>query len=59
MAKFSTPSDLNKHLQSKSYIEGFSYSVADKKCLEALSGIPDQAEFPHAYRWAIHIAVLV
>ena len=59
MAKFSTAADLNKYLQTKSYVEGYSYSVADKKCLESLTGIPDQSEYPHAFRWAIHIAVLI
>jgi translation elongation factor EF-1beta len=59
MSKFSTVDELNNFLKTKSYIEGYSYTIADKNALESLSGIPSQATFPHAYRWAVHIAVLV
>jgi len=59
MAKFANLDELNSFLKTRSYIEGYSYSIADKNVLESLSSIPDQAAYPHAFRWAIHIAVLV
>ena len=59
MSKFSSVAELNSFLQSKSYITGYSYTADDKSTLESLNGIPDQSSFPYAYRWAVHIAVLV
>ncbi len=47
--------DLNKKLATRSYLEGYSLSDADKNALAGLSGVPDKTAFPHAYRWAIHI----
>jgi elongation factor 1-beta len=56
---FKTVQDLEKFIATRSYVEGYSFSPADQVALSALSGIPDRAAFPNAYRWAIHIIALV
>mmetsp|Transcript_23072 Transcript_23072/g.33787 ORF Transcript_23072/g.33787 Transcript_23072/m.33787 type:complete len:244 (+) Transcript_23072:54-785(+) len=59
MSTFKNVGDLERHLATRSYVKGFSLSDADKAALSALSGIPDKASFPNAYRWAIHVIALV
>mmetsp|Transcript_19759 Transcript_19759/g.26046 ORF Transcript_19759/g.26046 Transcript_19759/m.26046 type:complete len:225 (-) Transcript_19759:270-944(-) len=49
---------LNEYLLTKSYIEGFALSAADSDIFSQLAGVPDQATYPHAYRWYLHIAAL-
>jgi elongation factor 1-beta len=56
---FKTVQDLEKFIATRSYVEGYSFSPADQVALAALSGIPDRATYPNAYRWAIHIIALV
>merc|ERR1711915_405606 len=45
---------LNKHLEDKSYIEGYTPSQADTVVFAALSG-PPSSELFHALRWYNHI----
>eukprot|EP00341_Mesodinium_pulex_P005455 CAMPEP_0116938832 /NCGR_PEP_ID=MMETSP0467-20121206/32374_1 /TAXON_ID=283647 /ORGANISM="Mesodinium pulex, Strain SPMC105" /LENGTH=230 /DNA_ID=CAMNT_0004620993 /DNA_START=20 /DNA_END=712 /DNA_ORIENTATION=- len=56
---FSNVNELNKHLATRSYVEGYSLSDADRAALSALGGVPDRSSCPHAYRWALHIMALV
>jgi hypothetical protein len=58
MAKFSTVEELNKHLATRSYITGYSFSTDDKAALANLKAFPSAAGTPHAYRWARHISAL-
>ena len=51
--------ELNKKLATRSYIEGYALSEADKSALSQLSGIPCKQSFPHVNRWASHIVALV
>ena len=51
-------SALNSYLQTKSYIEGWSFSAADKELFQAIPLRPDPETYPFAYRWYIHIASL-
>lgn len=46
--------ELDEHLSTRSYIEGFEPTLADTAVFEALSGIPG-TEYPHARRWYRHI----
>ncbi|THH19175.1 hypothetical protein EW146_g1950 [Bondarzewia mesenterica] len=46
---------LEAHLTSRSYIEGYTPSQADVHVFKALSGVPDAAKSPHAFRWYNHI----
>jgi elongation factor 1-beta len=55
---FASIAELNNFLLTRSYVEGYSFSAKDVEALRKF-GIPDRASFPHAYRWAIHIAALV
>merc|ERR1719487_2776724 len=58
MTSFESVAALNTFLASRSYVQGFSFSPADVAVLSSLSGIPEKAAYPHAYRWAIHIIAL-
>ncbi|EWM27134.1 ef-1 guanine nucleotide exchange domain-containing [Nannochloropsis gaditana] len=50
--------DLEKHLSTRSYIEGFSFSAADSSTFSALPSVPVASSHPNAYRWYLHIASL-
>ena len=58
MATFANVDELNAHLATRSYVSGYSYSPADRAAFAALSGAPNGASHPHAFRWAKHIAAL-
>ena len=58
MPSFKTVADLDKHLATRSYVEGYALSKADTDALSALSGIPTR-DTPHAFRWAVHVIALV
>jgi len=45
---------LNQHLESRSYIEGYSASQSDAVLFEAIGSAPDQ-KLPHLSRWYNHI----
>ena len=55
---FASLKELNTHLATKSYIEGYTCGAADQLALKKF-GLPDGKKFPHAYRWAVHIIALV
>jgi elongation factor 1-beta len=48
----------NGFMGSKSYIEGYKMSAADTDYLSQFSSMPDASQYPHAYRWYIHIVAL-
>lgn len=61
MSKFDVSTEkgldgFNSFMSDKSYIEGFSFSDADKTVFDKFSGTPDASKAPHAYRWYIHVA---
>jgi len=43
---------------SKSYVEGWQFSPADTDFFAKFNSCPSAEEFPHAYRWYVHIAAL-
>ena len=51
-------SAFNDFLKTRSYVEGHSFSSADKECFETIIITPDATHYPYAYRWYIHIASL-
>jgi len=50
--------DLEKHLATRSYVEGYSFSAADSSTFAALPSVPAAASNPNAFRWYLHIAAL-
>ena len=44
-------------MADKSYIEGYAFSAKDVECFSKLT-LPDKAQYPHAYRWYVHVAAL-
>ncbi|KAI0297860.1 hypothetical protein B0F90DRAFT_1736329 [Multifurca ochricompacta] len=46
---------LEAHLATRSYVEGYTASQADVHVFKALSGAPDATKAPHAARWWKHI----
>jgi elongation factor 1-beta len=57
MSTFKTVADLDSHLATRSYVQGYALSKADTDALSALSGIPTR-DTPNAFRWAVHIIAL-
>ena len=57
MSTFKTIADLESHLATRSYVQGYAMSEADTAALSALSGIPGR-DTPNAFRWAVHIIAL-
>jgi len=55
MPEFKGLPDLNSHLATRSYVEGYSPSAADVEALSKVNGVVDGAAFPHVARWANHI----
>ncbi|CAG0891777.1 unnamed protein product [Cyprideis torosa] len=49
-------SALNKYLEERSYIVGYTPSMADQVVFGAVSKQPDGSKYPHAARWYRHIA---
>ncbi|KAF8274232.1 hypothetical protein EI94DRAFT_843716 [Lactarius quietus] len=47
--------NVEAHLTSRSYVEGYTPSQADVHVFKALSGPPDAAAVPHTARWYKHI----
>jgi len=43
---------------SKSYIEGYQFSAADSDFFAKFESCPNPENYPHAYRWYIHIAAI-
>ena len=56
---FNTVNELDQHLATRSYVEGYSLSDADRAALSALGGVPCKASTPHAFRWAVHVMALI
>ncbi|GAB5031927.1 ef-1 guanine nucleotide exchange domain-containing [Nannochloropsis oceanica] len=50
--------DLEKHLSTRSYVEGYSFSSADSSTFAALPSVPSAASNPNAFRWYLHIAAI-
>ena len=48
--------ELDSFLQTRSYIDGYSISDADKQCFQALKISPDSKKYPNVFRWYLHIA---
>ncbi|KIY44865.1 hypothetical protein FISHEDRAFT_19311, partial [Fistulina hepatica ATCC 64428] len=46
---------LNAHLESRSYIEGYTPSQADVLVFKAITSAPDASTYPHVARWYSHI----
>ncbi|XP_003738168.1 elongation factor 1-beta' [Galendromus occidentalis] len=47
---------LNAHLESRSYVQGYVPSKADADTLQQLKSAPEVSKFPHAARWFKHIS---
>jgi len=47
---------LNAHLESKSYVEGYTPSQDDVKTLDQIKTAPCLDKFPHAARWYKHVS---
>ncbi|KII90072.1 hypothetical protein PLICRDRAFT_174864 [Plicaturopsis crispa FD-325 SS-3] len=47
--------NLEKHLSTRSYLEGYTPSQADVHVFKALTSSPDASAYPHAARWYTHI----
>ena len=60
MPAFKDIAELDAHLASRSYIEGYALSAADKATFEAHGAVAlgSKATHKHAYRWALHIAAV-
>ena len=60
MPAFKDIAELNAHLASRSYIEGYALSAADKTTFEAHGAVAlgSRSTHKHAYRWALHIAAV-
>ncbi|CCO31043.1 Elongation factor 1-beta Short=EF-1-beta [Rhizoctonia solani AG-1 IB] len=52
---FSDLKQLNEHLATRSYVEGYTPSQADVGVLKSVGSAPDKATYPHAARWYSHI----
>ncbi|CAE6468766.1 hypothetical protein ACGC1H_004195 [Rhizoctonia solani] len=52
---FSDLKQLDEHLATRSYIEGYTPSQADVGVLKSVGSAPDKATHPHAARWYAHI----
>ncbi|CAE6510776.1 unnamed protein product [Rhizoctonia solani] len=52
---FSDLKQLNEHLATRSYIEGYTPSQADVGVLKSVGSAPDKTTYPHAARWYAHI----
>ncbi|CDO77480.1 hypothetical protein BN946_scf184902.g14 [Trametes cinnabarina] len=47
--------NLDSHLASRSYVEGYTPSQADVVVYKAISSAPDASAYPHVSRWYNHI----
>jgi len=47
--------ELNTHLASRSYVEGFKLSGADVSLLPSIKASVDAAKYPHVARWLNHV----
>jgi len=46
---------LDKHLTTRSYVEGYTPSQADVHAFKAVGTAPNASKFPHAARWFEHV----
>lgn len=46
---------LNSYLEDKSYIVGYTPSIADQIVYKAVTKSPDASKYPYAFRWYKHI----
>ncbi|KAG8962801.1 Translation elongation factor 1 beta [Tulasnella sp. 419] len=53
---FSDLKQLNEHLATRSYVEGYTASQADVGVYNSVGSAPDASQYPHAARWYKHIA---
>jgi elongation factor 1-beta len=58
MASFKSVEELNKHLATRSYVNGYNLSADDKTAMSNLKAFPCAKKQPHAYRWALHVSAL-
>ena len=58
MPSFKSIDELEKHLATRSYVTGYSFSNDDTAAFSSLSSAPNKATHPHAYRWSLHISAL-
>ncbi|KAB5595709.1 Elongation factor 1-beta [Ceratobasidium theobromae] len=52
---FSDLKQLNEHLETRSYVEGYTPSQADVGVYNSVGSAPDKTTYPHAARWYAHI----
>ncbi|KAG8793612.1 Translation elongation factor 1 beta [Ceratobasidium sp. 428] len=52
---FSDLKQLDEHLATRSYVEGYTPSQADVGVFKAVGSAPDKTTYPHAARWYSHI----
>ena len=50
---------LNAHLLTRSYIEGYQASRDDLAAYSAIAQCPDAKKYPHAARWWNHVKALL
>ncbi|KAG8746925.1 Translation elongation factor 1 beta [Ceratobasidium sp. 414] len=52
---FSNLKQLDEHLSTRSYVEGYTPSQADVGVFKSVGSAPDKATYPNAARWYAHI----
>lgn len=60
MVAFPSIAELDAHLASRSYVEGYAASAADSSAFEKFgsAALGSKSAHKHAYRWALHIAAI-
>ena len=58
MPAFKSVDELNKHLETRTYVTEYQLTDDDITAFATLKCLPSPSTQKHAYRWAIHIAAL-
>ena len=58
MSAFKSVDELNKHLETRTYVTEYQLTDDDITAFATLKSLPNPSTQKHAYRWAIHIAAL-
>jgi elongation factor 1-beta len=58
MPAFKSVDELNKHLETRTYVTEYQLTDDDITAFATLKSLPNPSTQKHAYRWAIHIAAL-
>eukprot|EP00518_Triparma_eleuthera_P003356 CAMPEP_0182454354 /NCGR_PEP_ID=MMETSP1319-20130603/1031_1 /TAXON_ID=172717 /ORGANISM="Bolidomonas pacifica, Strain RCC208" /LENGTH=235 /DNA_ID=CAMNT_0024652365 /DNA_START=25 /DNA_END=729 /DNA_ORIENTATION=- len=58
MASPTDAAAFNSFIASRSYVEGYQFSDADRAAFAQVTAVPAQADFPHFFRWYVHVANL-